>query len=92
MCNNNHTPTPQIQADVEIDGTRIGQAFGIEFLGSLGGVGNLPIAGSYLTNVLSAASHTFKLMLRLDSNVGTTTVYASTTIAPITFSVVELYA
>ena len=84
------------QVDVEIDGTRVGQTFGLVFMGSgtVSGVNmvvqNQNLSGTFVTDVLSAGSHTFKLMFRVDAN--TSTIYASTSVSPIVFSVVELYA
>ena len=89
--NSDGTGPPQLQVDVELDGTRLGQTFGLVFFGPNAN-NNVNLSGSTLTSVLTAASHTFKLMFRIDGNHGTTSIYASTTIAPIIFNVVELYA
>jgi hypothetical protein len=78
------------QVDVEIDGTRAGQTFGLTFAGAGTVQENVNLSGTYVTDVLSAASHTFKLMFRTDGN--TSTIYASASVAAIVFSVVELYA
>lgn len=83
-------PAAQQQVDVELDGTRVGQAFGLVFQGGGASNENSNLAGSFVTDVLSAGSHTFKLMFRVDGN--TSTIYASTTRSPIVFSVVELAA
>lgn len=88
MATNNSNS--QQQVDVDVDGTRLGQTFGLVFAGGLPSGANANLAGSVVTSALSAASHTFKLMFRVDGN--TSTIYASTSIAPIIFSVVELYA
>jgi hypothetical protein len=77
------------QVDVEIDGTRAGQTYGLVLNGSATNI-NSPLSGSYVTDALIAGSHTFKLMFRVDG--GSSTVYASTTITPVVFEVVELYA
>ncbi len=81
-----------MQVDVDIDGTRQGQTFGLVLGGTTRQSENINLSGSYITNVLSAGSHTFKLMFRIDSNISTTTIRASTSIIPITFAVVELAA
>lgn len=74
--------------DVQIDGTRVGQAYGLIF--AAGTTSGENLSGTYLTDVLTAASHTFKLMGRVDG--GTGTFVASTTVTAIIHSVVELNA
>lgn len=73
--------------DVSIDGTRQGQSLGLVFTEA--DIVNANASGSFLTDALTAATHTFKLLFRVDN--GTAHIYGSTT-APIVFSVVELYA
>lgn len=74
--------------DVEIDGSRVGQTFGLITVYPPAANGNFNLSGSFVTDTLSAASHTFKLMFRVDG--GTATLFASTSVCPIIFSVVEL--
>lgn len=74
--------------DVEIDSARVGGTHGLITLYSPGVNGNFNLSGTFLTDTLSAASHTFKLMFRVDA--GTVTLFASTTVCPIIFSVAEL--
>lgn len=88
--NSGTAPAPQQQVDVEIDGSRVGQTFGLTFQGGSTQNENANLSGTFVTDVLSAASHTFKLFFRVDG--GTSTIYASTSVSPIVFSVVELYA
>ena len=79
--------------DIDIDGVRQGQTFGLVFADSEGGaVGeNVNLSFSYVTNVLTAASHTFKLQYKIAA-AGTLTLYASAAISPLIMSVVELPA
>jgi hypothetical protein len=70
--------------DVDIDGTRQGQTFGLIF-NTLTAGGN--VSFTYVTGVLTAASHTIKLVWRVDG--GTSTLYASTAISPYFFTVLE---
>lgn len=86
---NSNAAPPQLQVDVDIDGTRAGQTFGLVAASGIQNK-NMNLSGAYVTDVLSAASHTFKLMFRVDANNVTTTIRASTSITPIVFSVVEL--
>lgn len=80
--------TGQAQVDVEIDGSRAGGGYGLAHTGGNGINQNL--SGSYLTDALSAGSHTFKLMVRVDG--GSATFRADSSGSPAIFSVVELYA
>ena len=87
IANVKNSAANNTQLDVDLDGGRLGQDYGL----SLGGGGanfNFPISFSIDTAVLSAGSHTFKLQWRVDG--GTGTIYASTSISPVIFSVVEL--
>lgn len=85
--NGSNNNTSQTQIDVELDGSRLGQAYGLSFGGGVSGA-NFPLSFSIITDVLSAGSHTFKPQWRVDGNTGT--LYASTTVTPIVFSVEEL--
>jgi hypothetical protein len=65
----------------------MGQTYGLNF--SLGGITqNRPLCFSILSGVLTAASHTFKLQWRTQAS-GTFTLFASTTVAPLTLTVIE---
>lgn len=75
-----------IYLDLEIDGSRIGGDQGVISLhpgALLEGNGSF----TYLTDVLSAGSHTFKIKVRV--NAGTGTVQAHTTTTPYFFTVIE---
>lgn len=74
--------------DVEIDSSRVGGTYGLITMYAPGANGNFNLSGTFLTDVLTAASHTFKLMFRVDG--GTATLFASASVCPIIFSVVEL--
>lgn len=87
IANGKNSSTSQTQVDVDVDGSRLGQAYGLSFGGGTAGV-NFPLSFSIITDVLSAASHTFKPRWRVDGNTGT--LYASTTVSPIIFMVEEL--
>lgn len=82
-----HSDTNHWAFDIDIDGSRQGQAFGLVFGGDVT-TQNQSRSFTYITDVLSAASHTFKLQWRVDG--GTATLYANTTNTPLIFSVVEL--
>lgn len=87
---NTAATSPQMCIDVQIDGTLQGQTYGLVFAGTGGAGQNFNLSGSYVTAVLTAASHTFKLYGRKDGTTGTMTLRASTGLTPIVFSVVEL--
>ncbi len=87
--NGKNSGTSNTRIDVEIDGTRVGQTYGLVFAATASAsFPNVNLSGSFITDALSAASHTFKLMGSVDG--GTGTFYASTGVSPIFFSVVEL--
>jgi hypothetical protein len=74
--------------DLAIDGTRVGSAaFGTSFRS---GTANGPVSFTYVTDVLTAASHTFKIQYRSSAGSNTVTLYASTGVSPAVLSVVEL--
>lgn len=74
--------------DIDIDGARQGQTYGLAFA-TTGSSQNRNLSFSYVTNVLTAASHTFKLQFR--SSAGSSfTLFASTAISPLIMSAVEL--
>lgn len=74
-----------LQLDISIDGSRVGGTFGVTGIYALSNNGNLSF--SFVTDVLSAASHTFKPQVRVDTGSGT--LYASSSVCPFIFSVVE---
>ena len=81
----------QLCLDIDIDGNRQGQALGLVFADSLGGVHgqNVQLCFTHMTDVLSEGSHTFKLQPKTSVAV-TFTLYASTSVSPVVFSAVEL--
>ncbi len=78
-----------IAVDLAIDGTRQGQTYGLlTHAGQAGSNANDSLGFVYLTNALSAASHTFKIQFRVDG--GTGTIFASTGVTPAILTVIEL--
>lgn len=77
--------------DLAIDGARVGQAFGLAFIESIdtGDHPNGSLAFTFLTNVLTAASHTFKIQHRVDGGGATGTLFASTSVSPAIITVIE---
>lgn len=74
-----------VAVDVNIDGTRMGQDLGLLFAQ---GSTHHNFSFSIITPVLSAGSHTFKPQWKVDANQGS--MYATSTLSPIVFSVDEL--
>jgi hypothetical protein len=63
--------TNTIAFDVTIDGTRVGGDYGIA-IWNVASAGNaIPIAFTYLSDVLTAASHTFVLQWKVTAGTGT---------------------
>jgi hypothetical protein len=84
----NSGATDNAMFDLAIDGTRVGStAFGTSFRS---GTANGPISFTYVTDVLTAASHTFKIQYRSSSGSNTATMYASTGVSPAVLSVSEM--
>jgi hypothetical protein len=83
-----NSPTNALNIDIAIDGTRQGQSRGLLFGGNTNSVGANPFSLWYLTGVLSAASHTFKIQWSVDSG-GTATMFASTSVTPAILTVIE---
>lgn len=84
----NHSASDEVHYDIAIDGTRVGKNAGFA-----GGYlpANVPrgVSINYLSEVLSAGSHTFKVMWYTVS--GTATTYANVLDqSPIHFAVIEL--
>jgi len=74
-----------IALDIDIDGSLQGGAYGLMHSKSNNDAQN--VSFSYLTAVLTAASHTFKLQWRVDAQTGTLTADTNT---PLILSVIEL--
>ena len=72
--------------DVDIDGTRYANTTN-GMSQTAGGTGNWHIAFTFMTDVLSAASHTFKVQWRVSANTGG--VDNQTTTSPVVFQVIE---
>lgn len=86
VCSNSLV-TGNLQFDLLIDGVSQGGTSGIALVGgNAGGGDNWSVTPTFLTSVLTAASHEFKLQWRVDS--GTGTVRASA-VAPLRMSVIE---
>jgi hypothetical protein len=83
-----NSATNALNIDIAIDGTRQGQSRGLLFGGNTNSVGANPFSLWYLTGVLSAASHTFKIQWSVDSG-GTATMFASTSVTPAILTVIE---
>lgn len=83
---NNSTGGANTAIDLAIDGTRVGGTYGIVHNYSNSGAFNINGSFTYLTDVLTAASHTLKLQFRVDG--GTGKIYASAT-DPARFTVIE---
>lgn len=79
-----------VAVDVTVDGTRQGQAYGI-VIGSMEHTSpfsvNHNMSFQFLTAVLGAGSHTFKVQWRVDA--GTGTMFASAGVSPIILTVIE---
>ncbi len=81
------TGSGNIQLDIDIDGARQGQTYGLVFQ-TTNTSNNVNLSFSFITAALSAGSHTFKVKYRTDS--GTIKIYAGTSITPFVFAVQEL--
>ena len=78
-----------LAVDLAIDGTRQGQAYGLVITQAANAnVHNENLSFVYVTDALSAASHTFKIQWRVDA--GTGTMFASTGVTPAILTVLEL--
>lgn len=69
--------------DIDIDGSRQGQGYGLSWAANAGSA----VGFTFLTAVLSAGSHTIKIVWSVDANTGTT--YASTGVTPAFIEVLE---
>jgi hypothetical protein len=87
----NDTYSNNTAFDVALDGTLQGGTYGLLLVGqsSLSGGANInvPVAITYLTPVLSAASHTIKIQWRVDG--GTGKLFASSGVTPAILTVIE---
>ena len=84
----NATAGNNISLDVAVDGTRQGGSNGLIFVEAQGNGVDMNFAGSYVTDVLSAGSHTIKLQWRSGGSTQLLAVASST--SPLVLSVVEL--
>lgn len=78
--------THSLAVDVTVDGAQQGRSYGLSSSG--GGAANqgVPLNGETTTDFLSAGSHTFKLVVRVDGGTGT----VLNSIIPVQFTVDEL--
>ena len=75
--------------DLAIDGTRQGQTYGLVITQAANAnVHNENLSFVYVTDALSAGSHTFKIQWRVDA--GTGTLFASAGVTPAILTVLEL--
>lgn len=79
----------QVDVDLDIDGTRVmvGNSHGLKFFGASASNQHGDISFTYVTDVLTAASHTFKIVWR--TTIGTGTLYGNTTHSPAILTVLE---
>lgn len=70
--------------DIDIDGTRMGETLGLVFTNQNV---NKPFSFTVMTDVLTAASHTIKLVWKVQS--GTGTIYANSATSPVKLTVLE---
>lgn len=85
----NNTNGQNTAVDIAVDGALQGQTYGLAlFSPGLGGAGAAGVVSlTFLTAVLTAASHTIKIQWRVDG--GTGTMFASTGVAPAILNVIE---
>lgn len=74
--------------DVTVDGTRLGQTFGLQAVDVNHATKAVNLSSTWLTAALTAASHTFKLQYRVTGSTNAT-FYASTGVTPLGFYVIE---
>lgn len=82
--------TGYIAFDVAVDGTRLGGDYGLFVAEQPSAAEVLNASFSVITEVLTAAAHTFKLQWR--TNAATATLYGATAYTTLVFAVTELYA
>lgn len=90
FCNlQNNTAAAAVCVDVAVDGTRLGQTYGLALQsGSAGDAG----PGTFVvdTDALTAGSHTIKIQWRVDNGASTGKMFASAGVSPAILSVQEL--
>lgn len=85
-----NTNAQNIAVDLNIDGSRVGGTYGLVHNYQNGaGALNVNAGFSFLTDVLSAASHTIKLQFRVDSGTGGTGKIYASSVDPAIFQVIE---
>ena len=77
-----------VYLDLTVDGTRQGGTNGLHYVTQVG-TNDMPLSIGYVTDVLTAASHTFAIQWRVSA--GTGTIYAAAA-NPVTLAAVELLA
>ena len=82
------TATQTICLDIDQDGSRLGQTFGLQACDVNHSGRAINMSFTWRTAALSAASHTWKVQYRVTGS--SATFYASTTITPFPFWVAEL--
>jgi hypothetical protein len=85
--NGNVTGAAAQAVDVAVDGTRQGQAYGQAIIQGTGMSGSLGF--TFLTDVLTAASHTIKVQWMIDVSASTGNMWASTAISGLKLTVLE---
>lgn len=88
QANGKHSGVGNVCLDILVDSTLQGGTYGLSLSGNATGA-NFPLSFSYITAALTAASHTFKLQWRTDGG-ATATLYASSSVAPLSMQVFEL--
>lgn len=79
--------TQSICLDIDLDGSRLGQTFGLQAVDATVTAKAVNLSFTFLTAALTAASHTFKVQYRVTGS--SATFYASTGVTPFTFWVAE---
>lgn len=92
VCTATIATAPQsICLDIDVDGSRLGQTFGLQAVDVNHNAKAVNMSFVHqMTNALSAGSHTFKVQYRVTGNF--VTFYASTGVTPFGFWVAELAA
>lgn len=82
------TAGARVEFDLEVDGARQGQDFGLAYVYGSAITTQQPVALALVADGLSAAAHTFKLQWRVSG--GTATLYSTSGTTPVVFHVIEL--
>lgn len=77
-----------VGVDLDVDGSRVGGTLGLTHMRMQSANDRVPISFTYVTNVLSAASHTFKIQMRSDGT-ATVAMQAEASTSPARFTVLE---